>query len=137
MLFIETLNMESLVLMTGAIYGDVNFIAAQVIVVNLGEFMIMIPYGIALGAVAMIGNSLGANKPKEAIANTKMVITTSIGFAVTICCTCALFRTAIIETFSSTEEVNELCKPAFFAFCMAFIFDFFQNTMSGVIKAVG
>lgn len=137
MLFIETLNMESLVLMTGAIYGDVNFIAAQVIVVNLGEFMIMIPYGIALGAVAMIGNSLGANKPKEAIANTKMVITTSIAFAVTICCTCALFRTAIIETFSSTKEVNELCKPAFFAFCMAFIFDFFQNTMSGVIKAVG
>ena len=63
MLFIETLNMESLVLMTGAIYGDVNYIAAQVIVVNLGEFMIMIPYGIALGAVAMIGNSLGANKP--------------------------------------------------------------------------
>ena len=37
--------------------------AAQVILVAIGQFVIMIPYGLSLAAVSMVGHSLGANKP--------------------------------------------------------------------------
>jgi Na+-driven multidrug efflux pump len=60
MLVLENLNMEILVLLAG-ILGDTNVLAAQVILVSIGQFTIMVPYGFALGAVSMIGHSLGAN----------------------------------------------------------------------------
>ena len=62
MLVLENLNMEILVLLAGMLQS-VEMLAAQVILVAIGQFVIMIPYGLALAAVSMVGHSLGANKP--------------------------------------------------------------------------
>ncbi len=68
MLLLENFNLEILVLLAGML-GDNNVLAAQVILVSIGNIVIMLPYGLSLGAVSMIGQSLGANKPKEAALN--------------------------------------------------------------------
>ena len=60
MLTIENLNMEILVLLAGLLKDD-DLLAACVMLVAFGQFIIMIPYGLALANVAMIGHALGAN----------------------------------------------------------------------------
>lgn len=47
-------------LMSG-LFGSADAIAAQTLVVAFGDFIIMIPYGLALGVVTVMGNSLGSN----------------------------------------------------------------------------
>lgn len=54
MLFLENMNMEVLVLMAGFL-GRADLIAAQSIVVALAEISIMVPYGMSLGAVTLVG----------------------------------------------------------------------------------
>ena len=62
MLLLENFSMEVLVLLAGLLQ-NVEMFAAQVILVAIGQFVIMIPYGLSLAAVSMVGHSLGANKP--------------------------------------------------------------------------
>ena len=85
MLFLENMNMEVLVFMAG-FYNDVNILAAMVILVAFGQFLIMIPYGLSLATVTTVGHSMGGNKPAEAIANCKMIawITSAITFLVAL-----------------------------------------------------
>ena len=73
MLFLENLNMEVLGLMAGLL-GTADQLAAQVIVVTIAELAMMVPYGLSLGAVTLVGQSLGAKKPEEASANAKLVV---------------------------------------------------------------
>ncbi len=54
MLFLENFNMEILVLMAGLL-GDADKLAAQVIVVTIAELAMMVPYGLSLGAVTLVG----------------------------------------------------------------------------------
>ena len=54
MLFLENLNMEILVLMAGLL-GNADQLAAQVIVVTIAELAMMVPYGLSLGAVTLVG----------------------------------------------------------------------------------
>ena len=79
------MNMEVLVFMAG-FYNDVNILAAMVILVAFGQFLIMIPYGLSLATVTTVGHSMGGNKPAEAIANCKMIawITSAITFLVAL-----------------------------------------------------
>lgn len=60
MLLLENTNMQILLLLSG-LFGDENAIAAQTVVVAFGDFAIMIPYGLGLGVVTLVGNSLGSN----------------------------------------------------------------------------
>ena len=78
MLFLENMNMEVLVFLA-CFYHDVNILAAQVILVAFGQFLMMIPYGLSLATVSTVGHSLGANKPYEAVANCKMVAWVTTG----------------------------------------------------------
>lgn len=54
MLLLENMNIEVLVLLAGLL-GSADLLAAQVIVVTLGELSMMIPYGLSLGAVTLVG----------------------------------------------------------------------------------
>ena len=60
MLLLENTNMQIMVLLSG-LFGSEDAIAAQTLVVAFGDFVIMIPYGLGLGVVTLIGNSLGSN----------------------------------------------------------------------------
>jgi len=62
MLFLENSNMEILILMAGLL-GNADQLAAQVIVVAIAEIAMMVPYGLSLGAVTLVGQSLGAKRP--------------------------------------------------------------------------
>ena len=43
--------------------GNADQLAAQVIVVAIAEIAMMVPYGLSLGAVTLVGQSLGAKRP--------------------------------------------------------------------------
>jgi Na+-driven multidrug efflux pump len=53
MLFLENLNMEVLVIMA-SLLGSPDLLAAQVVVVTIGELVMMVPYGFSLGAVTIV-----------------------------------------------------------------------------------
>ena len=107
------------------------------ILVAIGQFIIMIPYGLALAAVSMIGHQLGANKPREAVRNCKFIaLTTSV-----ICFFFILVlygaKNALISLFTDNEEVARLAESAFLVFILAFMFDWKQCCASGIIKGAG
>lgn len=54
MLFLENFNMQVLILMAGLL-GNTEQLAAQVIVVEIAELAMMVPYGLSLGAVTLVG----------------------------------------------------------------------------------
>lgn len=105
MMFLGNLNMEGLVLMAGSL-DDVNALAAMVLVVSIGEFILMIPYGLALSAAAFIGNAMGANHPKLAKANTRLFIVFAISIALTICFSVAWGRNKLTSIYGATIEVR-------------------------------
>lgn len=100
MMFLESLNMQSLVLMAGSI-GDVNSLAAMVLVVSVGEFLLMTPYGLALSAAAFIGNSMGANQPKLSISNTKIFIVFSFAIATLVCGSVIISRSFVMNIYGA------------------------------------
>jgi Na+-driven multidrug efflux pump len=105
MMFLGNLNMESLILMAGSL-GDVNALAAMVIGVSIGEFLIMIPYGLALASAAFIGNAMGANRPILAKANTKMFIIFALTIAVFVCFLVAWGRHQIISIYGANNQIR-------------------------------
>jgi len=138
MLFLQNMNLEILVIMAG-LFNDVNILAGQVILVAFGQMIIMIPYGLSLATVTTVGNSLGANKPYEAVANCKMIafVTTTISLAVILLM--YVIRKPLISMYSSDEstEVVQIAYGSFSIFLLAFLFDATQCSASGVIKATG
>ena len=73
MLFLNWLNWEVLVLLAGQ-FQDNNMLAAMVVICTIGNFLIMIPTGLSIAAVALVGNALGQNRPNEAKASSTLVI---------------------------------------------------------------
>lgn len=98
MMFLGNLNMEGLVLMAGSL-GDVNTLAAMVLVVSIGEFLLMVPYGLALSAAAFVGNAMGANRPILAKANTNLFILFAIIIALIVCLSVSWGRHLIISIY--------------------------------------
>lgn len=62
MLLLENLNMQVLLLLAGLTNSE-EMIAAQSLVVSIGDLLIIIPYGLALGIVTQVGQHLGHNDP--------------------------------------------------------------------------
>ena len=111
--------------------------AAQVILVAIGQFAIMIPYGFALAAVSMIGHSLGANKPRDAKANFKFIAMVTSLFCVCFTMILYLAKRPLISLFTKDMEVAGIAEGAFLVFMIAFMFDWTQCCISGVIKGAG
>lgn len=62
MLLLENTNMQILLLFSGLL-GSEDAIAAMTLVVAFADFIVMIPYGLSLGVVTLVGSSLGSNQP--------------------------------------------------------------------------
>ena len=54
------------------------------ILVALGQVVMAFPYGLSLASCVTVGHSVGGNKPREAIANCKMIALTNTGLALVI-----------------------------------------------------
>lgn len=136
MLLLENTNMQIMVLLSG-LFGSEDAIAAQTLVVAFGDFVIMIPYGLGLGVVTLIGNSLGSNQPKQSFSNFKLVNAMSTAIAIVACGMIALTRNYLTLMYTEDPKVVPLAETAFLAFSVAFFFDWTQCVMAGSIKAVG
>lgn len=122
MLLLENSNMQIMVLLSG-LFGSEDAIAAQTLVVAFGDFVIMIPYGLGLGVVTLIGNSLGSNQPKQSRHNFKLTFAVSTSIALIVCTSVALCRYYLSEMYTSDPAVISLASTAFLAFSVAFFFD--------------
>jgi Na+-driven multidrug efflux pump len=83
----------------------------------------MIPYGFSIGAVAVIGTALGANKPELAIKNIFMISVTSLIIGAMFCLVLITLPSQIIFMYDDSPSVEEKCLPAFRVFAIAFFFD--------------
>lgn len=130
--------MEVLVILAG-LYNNVNVLAAQVILVAFGQLLIMIPYGLSLATVTTVGNSLGANRPFEAIANCRMIAWITTGATLFVVFIMINIKRPLIELYASGEstDVIEIAHESYIIFLTAFVFDATQCNASGVIKATG
>ena len=83
----------------------------------------MMSYGMALAAVAMIGHSLGANRPEDAVANCKLIAiaTTTVCSLVAICID--LSDNLLISLYTDDAVVIKLAVDAFPIFVLALSFD--------------
>ena len=136
MMFLENLNLQSLILMAGLI-GDTNSLAAMVLIVSIGEFLMNIPYGLALSASAFIGNALGANRPNLARSNSKIFTIFAFSFALVVCSSVLILRHPIISIYGASSEVRQLSDFSIIVFCCAFLFDWMQCSVGGALKGVG
>lgn len=117
--------------------GDVNALAAQVLVVSIGELLLTFPYGLALSATAFIGNVMGAKRPELGKSNARLFMVFSMCFAFLVCGSLSYFRHQVISLYGATPLVRELADPTILAFSIAFLFDWTQCSFGGVIKGVG
>ena len=97
----------------------------------------MIPYGLSLATVSLIGNSLGANKPYQAMANCKMVLLVSMTCAFIFVLCLYFSKKGLISLFTSDPDVSNIAENSFIIFALAFTFDWNQCCASGVIKGAG
>ena len=136
MLFFENLSMQALVLMAGAT-GDVNALAAQVLVVSIGELLLTFPYGLSLSAAAFVGNAMGARRPALAKSNSRIFFVFSAFIALAVCLTLSHYRHSIITLYGATLEVRNLADPTIRVFAIVFFCDWVQCSLGGIIKGVG
>ena len=83
----------------------------------------MIPYGLSLATVSLIGNSLGANKPYQAMANCKMVLLVSMTCAFIFVLCLYFSKKGLISLFTSDPDVSNIAENSFIIFALAFTFD--------------
>ena len=137
MLFLENLNLEVLVLMAG-LYKDANVLAAQVILVALGQVLMTFPYGLSLASGVTVGHSVGGNRPSDAVANCKMTVWINAALALIIILVMLYVEEGLLSIYTANNtEVKELTKSAYMTIMLAFFFDASQCNLGGSIKAVG
>jgi len=136
MLFFENLSMQAMVLMAGAT-GDVNALAAQVIVVSIGELLLTFPYGLSLSAAAFVGNAMGARRPALAKSNSRIFFVFSALIALAVCLSLSHYRHSIITLYGATLDVRNIADPTLRVFAIVFFWDWVQNSLGGIIKGVG
>ena len=103
----------------------------------IGQFSIMVPYGLSLAAVSMIGHSLGAYEADDARVNSRVIILAS-----SICCSIVVIvlyfcQTPIISLFTDDTTVIAIAEDSFPVFVVAFAFAWMQCCASGIIKGAG
>ena len=135
MLMLENLNMNILVLMASLLKSS-ELLAAQVIVTTLAELFLMVPYGLSIGAVTLVGHSLGKNRPEESRANYHMIVKVSSMFAFLFGFSIIVIRKPLVKIYTDDDNVTNAAANALVIFSFAFFFDWTQCVMSGVIKAV-
>ena len=105
MLLLENTNMQIMILFAGLLKNNEQ-LAAMTIVVSLGDFIIMIPYGLSLGSCTFVGNTLGKNKPNLAYSNAKLVTVLSLIFSIFVCLFFGFLRHQIVNLYTDDPVVR-------------------------------
>jgi MATE family multidrug resistance protein len=105
--------------------------------VAFGDFFLMLPYGLSLGVVTLVGSLLGKNDHKGAKITCLITSIFSSICAMVSTLVIVLGRHSLANFYTDNEDVAELAADAFLAFGIAFMFDWIQCQLGGSIKAVG
>jgi Na+-driven multidrug efflux pump len=87
-------------LLLAGTFGNDNLAAAQTLVVAFGDFIMMIPYGLSLGVVTLVGNSLGSNHPGASKTRFRIATVFSTCLAAVVCILLIFLRTYIVSMYT-------------------------------------
>ena len=133
--WLDIWTFEWLILFAG--YIGSNEQSATIITFYIGALLGAPFSGIAYATSSMVGNSIGANKPKIAQVYFKvsnLLCTIVITFEVIMI---LMFRESIASVFTVHQEVIELVKESLIYLWFINITDSFYLTASGTIRATG
>ena len=111
--------------------------AANIILFQTWFLLFMNSFGITFSATSLVGNSLGANKPKSARRYTHAALV--FGFSVISVLIFAhwYFKDPIIRAFTTDEKVTQLIMDVFSLYLFALYLDCGQGLCGGMIRAIG
>lgn len=85
--------------------------------------MVMVPYGLSLAAVSMVGHSLGGNKPREAVKNSQVIFAATTGVCIIVVLSMNLFSSTLVGVWTQDPAVAKIAEGSFLVFSVAFAFD--------------
>lgn len=132
MLFVECANWEILAIFAGLM--GTNYLAAEVIIINLAYLLTCVPMGFGIANVIFVGHALGKNLPRTAVSNAKLATWTVAVIGALFVLFLICFAPYIVRIYQPLPEVFTICVPAFQLNAFFFFFDFMQNATSGLIK---
>ena len=83
----------------------------------------MVPYGLSLAAVSMVGHSLGGNKLRDAIKNSKVIFAATTCVCILVILIMNLYSTILVSVWTQDETGAALVSETFQYFSLAFAFD--------------
>ena len=75
--------------------------------VAIGQFLIMLPAGMSMSTVTLVGNSLGSNRPIEAMENAKLATFVSTTVCLVLSLSIYIGSYTVIHWFGEEESSHE------------------------------
>jgi Na+-driven multidrug efflux pump len=100
---------------------SVDELAAQTVLRNIGLLTYMIPVGISISSVILVGNMIGANNITGALIYAKMCTLTAFIWAIGSVIFINVLENWVVGIFSSSPSVNKYIYDAF-AIISVFVF---------------
>ena len=135
MLLFELWWFESLTLMAG--YLGPNEQGASLILFSIETFFFMSAAGISISASTLIGNSLGALKPRDANVYSNVSIALTFILSLFICILMIVFRYELILIFSDYQPIVDIFVATAPILALLTAGDFMQCVTGGIIRAMG
>ncbi|CAI2366981.1 unnamed protein product [Moneuplotes crassus] len=132
---LEIWSFQTMHIMCG--YLGVAQLGASAITGNLFSVSFMIPLGISFVSSSLIGNSLGASKPKSAMTYTRIALSLTFIFSTINVTLLFLLRKQLAHLFTTDEGISSYIITSMPVFISYLIGDYLQCTMGGIIKAMG
>jgi MATE family multidrug resistance protein len=135
MLCFEWWAFELLALFSG--YMGTEYIASEVIVINITSFMFMIPLGVSYSAASLIGLYLGEKKVHLSKRFAYLTMIFNLIIVGIICILLSVYRKNISEIFTKEPQVNAVILDVMGILIFYIFFDSIHGVQSGIIRGLG
>jgi len=125
------------ILMLFAGYFDALAVATNQIVANVDIFFYMIPTAIGSALTAMVGNSLGKCKAREAKLYAAVAVSMDVAIIATLILSFFILRRAIVKFYTPNTDIQDLYVSAMPVALCSFFFDCIQGVLSKIFIAQG
>ncbi|CAI2365008.1 unnamed protein product [Moneuplotes crassus] len=141
-------GIPSMIMITFEVWAfeALEFIAGYVGELELGVFVIFwnyillifnFPASLQISSNSLIGNALGASKPKDAKVYMNVAVSAALICGITISVMSCLLRSQIIGLYTTDEALKTLAVATMPWICLSFVGDNLQGATQGVIRAMG
>eukprot|EP01022_Parablepharisma_sp_SALTPOND_P004744 TRINITY_DN120884_c1_g1_i1.p1 TRINITY_DN120884_c1_g1~~TRINITY_DN120884_c1_g1_i1.p1 ORF type:complete len:562 (-),score=13.56 TRINITY_DN120884_c1_g1_i1:1491-3089(-) len=125
------------VLMLFAGYLNPIGLATNQVITSVDIIFYMVPTGVGSALTALVGNSLGKRKVKEAKMYSLVSTLLSVGIVVALIIIVLIFRRPVAEFYTPNKEIQELYVKAILVALVSFFVDCFQGVLSRIFVAQG